>query len=76
MSLHFYTEANADVFGRVFDATGENALDRDEASDAGRISNISKVPPGEGGCVCVHNFSCSIGCKYVLQKVDIQHRVC
>ena len=42
------TTYNADVFGRVFDAAGENALDRDEASDAGRISNISEVPAGQG----------------------------
>lgn len=39
---------NADVFGRVSDAAGDNALDRDEASDAGRIANIAEVPPGEG----------------------------
>ena len=37
---------NADVFGRVFGADGSNALDRDEASDAGRISNIRRVAPG------------------------------
>jgi hypothetical protein len=37
---------NADVFGRVFGADGSNALDRDEASDAGRISNVRRVPPG------------------------------
>ena len=35
---------NADVFGRVFDTTGDNALDRDEASDAGRIANVAEVP--------------------------------
>ena len=40
------TARNADVFGRVFGADGSNALDRDEASDAGRISNIRAVPPG------------------------------
>ena len=41
------TEAvNADVFGRVYGVDGSNALDRDEASDAGRISNIRRVPPG------------------------------
>ena len=37
---------DADVFGRVFGADGSNALDRDEASDAGRIANIREVPPG------------------------------
>ena len=37
---------NVDVFGRVFGADGSNALDRDEASDAGRISNIRAVPAG------------------------------
>jgi len=38
---------NVDVFGRVFDANGANALDRDDASDAGRLSNIKEVPPGK-----------------------------
>lgn len=38
---------NVDVFGRVYDAQGANALDRDEASDAGRVTNIPKVEPGE-----------------------------
>ena len=42
------TSYNADVFGRVFDTTGDNALDRDEASDAGRIANVAEVPPGDG----------------------------
>ncbi len=37
---------NVDVFGRVYAADGSSALDRDEASDAGRISNIAAVPPG------------------------------
>jgi hypothetical protein len=40
------TALNADVFGRVFGVDGSNALDRDEASDAGRISNLRSVPPG------------------------------
>ena len=39
---------DADVFGRVSDAAGDNALDRDEASDAGRIANIGIVEPGVG----------------------------
>ncbi|KAK3280586.1 hypothetical protein CYMTET_11577 [Cymbomonas tetramitiformis] len=39
--------SNVDVFGRVF-VNGENALDRDEASDAGRIANIAEVPAGKG----------------------------
>eukprot|EP00192_Tetraselmis_astigmatica_P019142 CAMPEP_0117673650 /NCGR_PEP_ID=MMETSP0804-20121206/14589_1 /TAXON_ID=1074897 /ORGANISM="Tetraselmis astigmatica, Strain CCMP880" /LENGTH=250 /DNA_ID=CAMNT_0005482409 /DNA_START=34 /DNA_END=787 /DNA_ORIENTATION=- len=38
---------NVDVFGRVYDADGNNALDRDDASDAGRVTNIPKVKPGE-----------------------------
>ena len=37
---------NVDVFGRVFGADGSNALDRDEASDAVRISNVKRIPPG------------------------------
>lgn len=41
------TLTNVDVFGRVYDADGNNALDRDEASDAGRVTNIAKVVPGE-----------------------------
>ena len=36
------------MFGRVSDAAGDNALDRDEASDAGRIANIGSVEPGVG----------------------------
>jgi hypothetical protein len=40
------TSLNVDVFGRVYGADGSNALDREEASDAGRISNIKAVPPG------------------------------
>ena len=38
---------NVDVFGRVYDVDGNNALDRDDASDAGRVTNIPKVEPGE-----------------------------
>jgi len=37
---------NADVFGRIFDRYGQNALDRDEASDAGRVAAIKVVEPG------------------------------
>eukprot|EP00959_Pyramimonas_sp_CCMP1952_P252308 5271707-Pyramimonas_sp.AAC.1 len=33
---------NVDVFGRVLDANGTYALDRDDASDAGRLSNIKE----------------------------------
>jgi hypothetical protein len=40
------TTYNADVFGRVTDRGGDNALDNDAASDAGRIANIAEVPPG------------------------------
>merc|ERR1711871_1448714 len=39
---------NVDVFGRVDDAVGDNALDQEEASDSGRISNIRKVGKGKG----------------------------
>ena len=42
------TVYNADVFGRVTDKGGDNALDNDAASDAGRIANIAEVPPGNG----------------------------
>ena len=35
------TVYNADVFGRVTDRGGDNALDNDAASDAGRIANIA-----------------------------------
>lgn len=35
---------NADVFGRVYDATGEPALD---ALENARISYISEIPPGQ-----------------------------
>mmetsp|Transcript_4392 Transcript_4392/g.15249 ORF Transcript_4392/g.15249 Transcript_4392/m.15249 type:complete len:195 (+) Transcript_4392:3-587(+) len=38
---------NVDVFGRILDSNGDTALDRDEASDAGRVSNIKAVSPGE-----------------------------
>jgi len=38
---------NVDVFGRVDDAVGDNALDQEEASDSGRISNIRKVGKGK-----------------------------
>mmetsp|Transcript_61604 Transcript_61604/g.194947 ORF Transcript_61604/g.194947 Transcript_61604/m.194947 type:complete len:238 (+) Transcript_61604:51-764(+) len=38
--------SNADVFGRILGYGGESALDREEASDAGRISNIDKIPMG------------------------------
>ena len=37
---------NADVFGRIFDKFGQNALDRDEASDAGRVAAVKVVEPG------------------------------
>lgn len=40
------TTYNADVFGRVTDRGGDNALDNDAASDAGRIADIAEVPPG------------------------------
>ena len=40
------TTYNADVFGRVMDRGGDNALDNDAASDAGRIADIAEVPPG------------------------------
>ena len=38
---------NVDVFGRVDDAVGDNALDQEEASDSGRISSIRKVARGK-----------------------------
>ena len=38
---------DVDVFGRVRDVNGENALDQEEASDSGRISNIKRVEPGK-----------------------------
>ena len=37
---------NVDVFGRVDDAVGDNALDQEEASDSGRISTSARWRSG------------------------------